>query len=152
MTHVREQIRTRAVSVLTGLATTGANVFPSRVHPFHKDGTELPGLAVYTMSEEIENEEGDALSHIQNRSVLLTVEGYVSTQDPEALEKLLDDIAEEVETAIFADQFFTGLAIGTDLMGTESGLSEEAEKPVGVIILIFRVIYLTNEGEPGTAQ
>ena len=151
MSHVRKQIRDQAVTVLTGLATTGVNVFASRQYPFHKDGADLPALCIYSTAEEIQNSEEDAISHIQVRDVLLVIEGYAYGTDFETLDDTLDQISSEVETAIFADQFFNGLAQGTDLSGVEIGLHDGAERPVGVITLIFRVTYLTNEGAPDVA-
>ena len=50
--HVREQIRSRIVTNCTGLASTGSRVFESRIYPL--ESSELPGLLVYTISEESE--------------------------------------------------------------------------------------------------
>ncbi len=148
MSHVRKQIRDAVKTVLTGLTTTGTNVFSSRIHPFFSDGAELPGLCLYTSTEEVENSEDD-LSHIQTRSVLVVVEGYeVATG---AIEDTLDTIAAEVETALMADQFLNKLSHGIDLVGTEIEITGEAEKPVGVIVMIYRVYYLTDEGAPEIA-
>ena len=47
--HVRRQIREQVGTVLTGLTTTGSNVYQSRVYPL-EDGN-LPGLVIYTKSE-----------------------------------------------------------------------------------------------------
>ena len=149
MSHVRQQIRDRAETVLTGLTTTGDNVFASRIYPFQEDDTDLPGLCIYTESEEVRNDDEDTVSGVQVRSMLLVVEGYSILTT--GLDDKLDTIAAEVETAIFADQYFNSLAHGTDLVGIETDISADAEKPVGVVRLIFRVYYLTTEGAPETA-
>ena len=44
--HIRQQIRERAGTVLTGLTTTGTNVFETRIYPL--SNTNLPALAIYT--------------------------------------------------------------------------------------------------------
>ena len=49
MAHVRKQIRDAIKTALTGLATTGANCYQSRVFPF--ESTKLPALLIYTKSE-----------------------------------------------------------------------------------------------------
>ena len=49
MAHVRKLIRDDIETTLTGLATTGANVYQTRVYPIAED--RLPGLAIYTSSE-----------------------------------------------------------------------------------------------------
>ena len=50
--HLRRQIRERAATTLTGLATTGSNVFQSRFYPMESAG--LPGLCIYTKDETAE--------------------------------------------------------------------------------------------------
>ena len=47
--HVRMQIRNQAVTQLTGLTTTAARVFDSRVYPL--EDANLPALLIYTKSE-----------------------------------------------------------------------------------------------------
>lgn len=149
MSHVRKQIRDRAKTVLTGLTTAGTNVFDSRIHPFLHDGAELPGLCLYTSTEEIENSDEDTISHVQTRSLLLVIEGYVAATS--AIDDTLDTISAEVETALFADQFLNGLAHGIDLVGSDKELTDGAEQLVGIITMIYRVYYLTYEGAPETA-
>jgi len=47
--HVRQQIREYFGSTLTGLTTTGSNVYESRVYTL-QDNT-LPSLVIYTKNE-----------------------------------------------------------------------------------------------------
>jgi hypothetical protein len=47
--HVRQQIRERVATTLTGLTTTGSKVYQSRVYPLAANN--LPGLLVFTNSE-----------------------------------------------------------------------------------------------------
>ena len=47
--HIRQQIRERAGTILTGLTTTGSNVFETRIYPL--SNTNLPALAIYTKNE-----------------------------------------------------------------------------------------------------
>ena len=57
--HLRRQIREEvAVNLLTGLSTTGSNVFQSHVYPL--ENADLPALCVYTQEEE---EEVDAMGN-----------------------------------------------------------------------------------------
>lgn len=144
--HVRTQIRDKAVALVTGLTTTGVNVFPSRKYPLDDD--IFPGLCVYTLTEDIDEEEGKAAG-IQFRSVDVVIEGYDALVA--GLDDNLDTIAAEVETAIFADRFFTGLLKALDLTTTEIDLNVEAAKPVGMIKLTFKAQYLTEEGAPTVA-
>ena len=50
--HIRQQIRERIATNLTGLTTTGTRVYQSRVYPL--EDNNLPGLIIYTVSEESE--------------------------------------------------------------------------------------------------
>ena len=52
MAHIRQSIRDNAVTAVTGLSTTGSNVFRSRVYPLGTN--KLPALCVYTDSEVVE--------------------------------------------------------------------------------------------------
>jgi len=49
MAHVRQSIRDNVVTAVTGLSTTGSNVFRSRVYPLGTN--KLPALCVYADSE-----------------------------------------------------------------------------------------------------
>lgn len=132
---------------MTGLATTGANVYKSRVYPLQSGN--LPGLCVFTGPEEIDdNEEDGKVETTQERSVMIVVAGYDKVTA--GLDDSLDTMAVEVETAIFADRFLSGLVYGIDLVETDQGLTVEGEQPVGEITLTFRAQYLTDEGAPET--
>ena len=47
--HIRQQIREYFGTTLTGLTTTGSNVYESRVYPI--ENAKLPALVIYTKSE-----------------------------------------------------------------------------------------------------
>ena len=47
--HVRQQIRSAIITQVTGLTTTGINVFEHRVYPLAED--DLPAIVVSTTSE-----------------------------------------------------------------------------------------------------
>ena len=105
MSHVRQQIRDRLVTVLTGLTTTGANVFRSRIFPL--EATKLPALCIFTKSEEVEFDVM-GLPRSVGRVLDVGVEAYVSGVSD--YDNTLDTIAVEVEEAIAADVTPNGLA------------------------------------------
>ena len=72
--HIRQQIRERAGTVLTGLTTTGSNVFETRIYPL--SNTNLPALAIYTKNE---TSEPIVIStnRLMSRELELIVEVYV---------------------------------------------------------------------------
>lgn len=146
MAHVRKQIRDNVVTAVTGLTTTGSRVYRSRVYPV--DTVNLPGLLIYTTAEASEI---DSLASPRGleRSLDLAVEGVA--QATANLDNTLDQIAAEVETALAADTTRGGLAKDTYLASTEIQLSDEGDKPVGAVRMIFRVVYRTRETAPETA-
>lgn len=146
MAHVRKTIREYFGSQLTGLTTTGANVFESRVYPMQS--AKLPALLIYTTSESSE-ESSFSKNRIMDRTVNVQVEGFVRTIAN--FDDTLDLIAEEVEVALLDDPTLGGLAINTVLTATEATYSGDSEQPVGTIILTFEVHYRTETGVPGTA-
>lgn len=131
MAHARQQIREAAATTCTGLTTTGSTVYQSRVYPVET----LPALSLYTLSEQVieRTMEGNEL-----RELLLVIEGRVKATSN--LDDTLDDIAEEVETALNADKTLSGAVKSLDLSETEIELSDDLEKPSGLIRLLFNVL------------
>ena len=144
--HVRKQVRAAAVSDLTGLATTGANVFNARVKPIREQ--DMPCLNVFLLDE---NSDWDAQGTMV-RTGDLVIEGR--TQGGDDLFDLLDAIAAEVETAIYAETpELEGLLhnIGTprtqiELQDTQQG----ADRRTGIIRILFPVQYRTGQKDPTT--
>lgn len=146
MSHVRQQIREYVTSQLTGLTTTGSNIFASRVYPMVAD--KLPGLLVYTTSESTSETAFSKTRH-QTRVLSVVVEGYVRARSD--YDDTLDTISEEVETALLDDPLFGGLSVNAELQTTDIDLSGEADQPVGTVRLTFAVTYRTETGQPDTA-
>ena len=147
MSHVREQIRDAAHAAVTGLITTGARAYASRVYPM--TAATLPGLIVYTKSEESEPATMGRASRRIARRLSLVVEGYVKLTAG-ASDKA-DTICAEVEAAIVADAALQALVKDVYLSSTEIKLMGDAEKPVAVVTMNFSAIYHTAENAPQTA-
>jgi len=137
MAHQRKTIRDRVITVLTGLTTTGSNVFNSRVYP--NEEAKLPLLNVFTISEAVE------LDSVKStlRNLELVVEGFASANSN--IENTLDTIATEVEEALGADTDLNGTCLNHNITNTEITLSNEGSKPLGVVRLTFSVIYRTTQ-------
>ena len=146
MAHVRKTIREYFGTQLTGLTTTGSNVFESRVYPMQS--SKLPAVLIYTTSEE-SAESAFSSKRVQNRVLDVMVEGYVRAIAN--FDDTLDQIATEVEGAILDDPTLGGIAVNTELTGTEANYSGDSEQPVGTIRLTFQVQYRTETGQPETA-
>ena len=146
MSHVRQQIRERIAANVTGLTTTGSNVFASRV--YNISTSELPALLVYAISESSERDSFLSSNGLE-RSVDILVEGYATTSAN--LDSVLDTIAAEVETAVAGDPTCNGLCKDIVLSNTDVDLTPDGQKPVGSIKLTFECTYRTTTVAPETA-
>lgn len=144
MSHARQTIRDAFVAAVTGLSITGSRVYKARIMPLDDDC--LPGLLVKPPFESI-TENDEVMGTVQERALQIDVSGYDKLTA--GLDDQLDDIAAEIETAVFAATLPN--VYGLDLIETETDIVDGAEQPVGEITLSFRVQYLTEAGSPGTA-
>ena len=144
--HIRQQIRERVGTVLTGLTTTGSNVYQSRVYPLQE--TNLPALLIYTKTETSE----PLVIHtdrLLERNLSLVVEAFVKANSN--FDDTVDTIAKEVEEAMAADTTINGLAKDAFLESTDIDFNSEAENPVGFASLTFLIKYYVLETNPDVA-
>ena len=145
--HLRRQIRERvAVNMLTGLTTTGSNVFQSHVYPL--EVADLPALCVYTQDEEIEiGAMGDP--RVCHSTLTLMVDGYA--QDSTSLDDELDEIGKEVQVAMASDVDINNLVVNSYLSAVDISYSGEGIAPIGIIRHNYSVIYRYFENAPDVA-
>lgn len=144
--HIRKQIRDKFETILTGLATTGSNVFASRVYPLDTR-KDLPALVIINDKDEVRAHNPRIKQpRLQERRMGISVYGVAS--DPKLLDDVLDTIAEEVETVLFLNPTLDGLVLQTELVNIEAALSAEGDEPHGRIRMQFECIANTKEGEP----
>ena len=146
MSHVRQQIRDDIVTTLTGLTTTGSNVFRSRIFPLEE--TNLPALCIYTKSETSEYDT-IGLPRSVNRVLDVAVEAYV--KGVSNYDNTLDTIAVEVEEAIAADVTLGGVAKDAQITAFEADFAGDGEQPVAVGRFTVTVEYRTVENDVETA-
>ena len=144
--HIRQQIREQVGSTLTGLTTTGSNVFQTRVYPL--ENTNLPALVIYTKSE---TSEPLVISEnrIMSRELQLIIEIYV--KQTSNFDDEVDKICKEVEIALSADTTINGLAKDSFIQSTEIEYNTEGEKPLSYGILTFLTNYYVDETRPDVA-
>lgn len=146
MAHVRKQIRDAVVTAVTGLTTTGSNVFRNRVFPL--ETSKVPGLCVFTKSESVDF---DTL-HIPRsimRTLDLGVEAYVVATAN--YDNTLDTIAVEVEEALAADVTLGGLSKDLQVTAFEADFIGDGEQTVAVGRFTVLVQYRTLENDVETA-
>ena len=144
--HLRRQIRERAATTLTGLTTTGLNVFQSRVYPMESAG--LPGLCIYTTDEAIEIQAMGGTRQV-SRDLTLIVEGYAT--DSANVDDTLDQIGKEIEIAMSADITLNDLAQDSYLSSVEITLSGDGSTGIGKITHSYTVVYQNAENAPDAA-
>ena len=131
------------VTAVTGLTTTSTRVYESRVLPL--TATDLPALCVYTRID-TPNYSGGTMPRKPQRMLEVHVEGFVDGDD----QSVMDDIAAEVETAVFANAVLLALVGVVALGEQEMRVDAEGVDLVSVIDMCFNVSYSTTEGVPGT--
>jgi len=144
--HIRQQIREYFGTNLTGLSTTGSNVYESRVYPI--ENSKLPALVIYTKSETSEPIV-IGTDRVMSRELSVVVEGYAKATSN--FDDTIDTISKEVEEAIAADRTLDGLAKDCYLESTEIEFNGEGEKPLGYVSLTFLTNYYVKEKNPDVA-
>jgi len=140
--HVRQQVVNAVVTALTGLSTTGAEVANRRTYP---QGT-TPALNVYWSGDVPDYEQGK-LGSVPLHGLEVHVEGITKV----GAETQANTIAEEVETALYADQTLGGIAVGIEIGEAVIEDDGEGETEVLVIDISYQIFYRAAEGVPGTA-
>lgn len=143
--HVRKAIRAAAKTDLTGLVTTGANVFTSRTSPLAS--TEMPGMYVMLRDEISDWDVAGTIA----RTGDLIVEAWAEGGD--GLEDKLDRIAAEVEAKIYAAAgtlMALLMNIGPPTTQMELPAGDDASRRIGIIRMRFPVTYRTQELDPTT--
>jgi len=146
MAHARTAIRSAIVTALTGLTTTGTNVFGERAFPTDK----LPCLQVIT-GDEPEIVESLNSSPILERHLHLLVRCIAKAKMP-TLDITLDNMLAEVEIALNSAGTLSNKV--KDISAPKSieyGGDDTLEQPVAIAQMTFEVIYFTKAGTPGTS-
>ena len=132
--------------MLTGLSTTGSNVFQSHVYPL--ENADLPALCIYTQDEEIEvGAMGDP--RVCHSTMTLIVDGYAQTSSN--LDDQLDQIGKEVQVAMSGDVDINNLVKDSYLSSVDISYSGEGTSPIGVIRHNYSVLYRYAENAPDVA-
>jgi len=152
MSHLRQQIREAIAAKVTGLATTGARVYQSRVYPL--SDSNLPCILVSTTSEEILGQsEGNAVGNVPRLTQrMLDISVKAVCKLSSNMDDQLDTICKEVEYALAPDRFLNNgiqdLTEDLALTATAIDLSGDAEQPLGVAEMNWKAIYWCNNTTP----
>lgn len=133
---MRREIRAYVVDALQMVAP--------KVHNgrgYSQNAEKLPFIAVYIDREAVER---NTVVH-RMREAQLHVEYYCDA-GAEAVEDVLDEKAEEIETVLLYDPHLGGMASELDITGVESVVltDDGSDRPLGIIRLNFVVRYRTQ--------
>lgn len=137
----RTSIRDDVVTALTGLSTTGSNVFRSRVYPIAE--AKLPGICIYTATDDAEYGTLTPPRTVMH-TLTLTVEAYVKANTN--YDETLDTIQDEVETALYADLTRGGFAKDTRITSFTANFSDEGDQPIAYGEITVEIDYTDTEG------
>ena len=146
MAHVRQQIRERVATEVTGLTTTGSKVYQSRVYPLQS--SNLPGLLIYTTAESSEPIDMGGTSRLMNRVLSITIEAYVKATSN--YDDTIDTVCSEVETAL-GGSTVNGLAKDIYLESTDINYQGEGDQPLAIATMTWNCEYQTAANAPDTA-
>jgi hypothetical protein len=151
MSHLRQQIREQVATTLTGLATTGSNVFQSRVYPLQAN--ELPALLIYSKEEQVDlDEEYASMGSTRTIARKLSLGIEAVAQGVSNVDDTLDTICKEVEVAMAGDIGVNSLA-GDSYLSSVSIVHEgEGNKPTTVAKMTYAIMYRNSENDPETAR
>lgn len=148
MAHVRKAIIAALAVRVTGLTTTGANVFTQRKYP--ADEERLPCHLIYRGDEISEPAEMGRSPREMTRVFEAMVETIASG---EGADDQLDDAAAEVEAALASDRTLGGLVRDAFVTRWQPGpvLDDTGRKRMSSARVVVRITYFTTDSDPGTA-
>jgi hypothetical protein len=147
MAHARQQIRERFITLLTGLTTTGSNVFKGRVYPHGSDN--VPGWNVRNGADRLVPDQ-DTLGKRQMYEFQCLFEGRSKPAYGTELDDQLDTMAAEAQAIIMADPTLGDLVMHCELTDTEFDTFGSQERPVGIIRQRWAVRYFIFAEDPET--
>jgi hypothetical protein len=143
MAHYRQQIREQVATTLTGLDTTGNNVFQSRIYNIEE--SKLPCICIYTVSESsepISMSPPRSIEKVLDLVIEIYIKGLNSSSD-------LETVLKEVKEKMFTDRLINNLAKDSYLTTQELTYNGEGDKNIAVGVLTYQVFYHHTEGTLG---
>jgi len=138
MSHIRQQIREAVALSVTGLVTTGQNVYQSRVYPHNV----LPCISIFTKEEQAEFT-SVSRPRASRRELSLVIE--IRAKEAADVDDQVDQISAEIEAAISGDITLGGIAKDIQYEGIDIELEGGADQPTALGTMNYNVIYRVLE-------
>ena len=151
--HLVKQILDTVKTTLTGLTTTGSNVF--RARSLSVNDSNLPAILISMGDRETDTENlaglsGGGLGEMWE--IGINVQALAKNTNSETTENTLLQISKEIEVAIFADKTLGGLAKDLRVESVaESEFDGDGEKTVAGLDIQLAVLYRIKQGIPDAA-
>lgn len=144
MPTARQQIREALETQLTGLATTGARVYTSRVYPLNEDN--LPALRIFF--ERDSYSEAYSSNESEWRELSIVVEAIARAVAN--LDDTLDTICGEVGDAISSNETLTGLVKFMQNERIDFEITDDGDRPFGMAVMRYTAHYVFDPENPNT--
>ena len=138
--HVRKQLRQAIATAVTGLATTGANVFQSRAWPLER--ANLPAILVYPGEEALELV---AFPRAYQRAMSMQIEACARAGS--ALDDTLDLIGKEAEVALAGGVVVGGKSVELVLSACRFEWDAQ-DKIYGSLVMTWEALMFSGAGAP----
>lgn len=139
--HQRKIIRDAvAAALVAGSTAAGSRVFKTRVDPFRS--VELPALAVYATTEQVDSASKETAPRILDRSV--NVEIVAAVEPGDSVDDAVDAIAKDIERVMDADPTFGNVCRDSLLSSTEIDVMAKGDRNIGMLGLTYSVRYFTD--------
>jgi len=142
--HRAEQIVATVKTKLTGLATTGSNVFRGRGNAIAE--ANLPAISLYLGDDKITGQYTQAKI---DGELTINVEAVVKTSASQ-VDTVLNQIRKEIAVALHAD-YTQGLSFVMDTVEGDASapeISGEGEKPAAAMKLEWKFNYRRSRSDP----
>lgn len=148
--HVRTQIRDAAVTLATGLATTGARVYKGRIKAL-SSGSNLPCFVV-RVEDEQHPADARTMDGEISRVTELVFEGYAREATGDEGHDTLDQMLKELEIQFDTDRKLGGILKDSRLSTVEFDDGEDdASQIIVAMRIVYEVEYWTTRGAPDVA-
>lgn len=150
MSHVREQVRDAVATILKrSIKGKWTHVYQTRIKPAHDT---RPFLLVYVDSESSEPLTIHPTPIIE-RTMLVSIRGFLAITDDQKIEKQMDDMAAEIECCLVHDAMDTELSTKVGvwfLINSTMTIEEEEERIDAQLALDYTLTVSTAEADPQT--
>ena len=145
MSHKRQIIRDAIINQLKDNTDAGGNIYGNRAKPLFDQF--LPAILVYSKQENILEDQYNIDGYAPlKRELEIAIEAVILGSDE--FDQKLDNIAEQIESALDGFEIQTRKADLIKLKSTEIDYSIEGSKIYGAVRLTYSVIYRTSVKHP----